>query len=130
LTVKQGIEDADKNAKDDTRGLFSMNFTGISPNEKSSTGKRRKGKSPLTSYLGNETTMTIKKTVAQSFVLGSSLWIKVSLYESVSRYPRLKYSLSNVIAGRLLCGFIFSDNPYAKAYQKYQTKYHSRAENA
>lgn len=79
LSIK-GLKMPMKRAKDETRKtFFMMNITGISPSEKSSAGKRKKGSSPVISYFGNETTVTMNKTVATSLALGSSLWIKVSL---------------------------------------------------
>jgi len=54
-----------------TRTFLIMNQKGMSPREKITAGKRKKGISPAISYLGNETTVTIIAKVAITLVRAS-----------------------------------------------------------
>jgi hypothetical protein len=80
LTSRRGLKIPMKKAKADTRRtFFRISFTGMSPSVNNSTGKRERGSRPKTSYFGNETTVTMNASVDKSLVLGSSLWMTVSL---------------------------------------------------
>ena len=58
--------------------FFTMKPAGMSPRAPIRTGKRKKGKSDRTSYLGKETTTTANSTVANTLERGSSRWTTVS----------------------------------------------------
>jgi len=69
---RNGLKIPTNTAKGETiRTLRRMNPIGISPRVAASTGNRRKGTSPATSYLGKETTVTRKSPVAITLARGS-----------------------------------------------------------